>query len=98
MREPVRPPPHAKRAIIGAVAGSREGGELEAPLDCLAAHRAGAQTCGLTAVVGDHHRQLGFGLEARLNEEAPALAVARVVVDEDLAVDASTDEDPLLIG
>src|SRR5215203_523519 len=79
-------------------AGSREGGELEAPLDRLAAHRAGAQPCGLTAVVGEHHRQLGFGLEARLDEEAATVAVARVVVDEDLAADPSTDQDALLLG
>jgi hypothetical protein len=50
------------------------------------------------AVVGEHHRQLRFRLESRPDEEAAAVVIARVVVDEHLAVDPSTDEDALLVG
>ena len=98
MREPVRPPPHANACDPGGGAGLREGGELEAPLDRLAAHRAGAKAGSLAPVVGEHHRQLRFRLEARIDEEAAAVGVARVVVDEDLAVDAPADQDALLVG
>ena len=39
-----------------------------------------------------------LGLEARLDEVAATLAVARVVVDEDLALDAAADQDARLVG
>ena len=57
-------------------------------------------TCPMShdAVVGEQHRQLRLRLESRLDEVATTLAVARVVVDEDLALDTSTDQDARLLG